>query len=325
MKRIPAGLVAVLAVLAAGARPRPATSPRSAATVNGDTISVATLNTQLRRPQTRPRPASACCRCRGPQAVTSATEGTGGPGTYQHELRRRRARQPGRQPAGRPVRGAHGHHLTAADLAAARDDYESTLDGAIKPQAQQASASGAVSRCAGRRRARASPASELLAGLPASVRTTEIANQAVDEQLLARGADLSDAAVLDYYDANRRSVHHRLRERDRHRHQATADTVVNKLNAGAVVRQRWPRPTRSTPRRRPTGGPARVQLHPGQVLQALQVSSVTVGQPVAPVQDRAAATWDDLRGDQPDRAPARPRPRVASARRCCRRRPTASG
>ncbi len=43
---------------------------------------------------------------------------------------------------------------------------------------------------------------EILAAMPASVRNSEVNNQAVGNVLLARGADLSDAAILNYYAAN---------------------------------------------------------------------------------------------------------------------------
>ena len=104
VKRIPAGLLAVLAVLATGAATSACNVAPVAATVNGDTISVSSLNTQLDTFSTRRRRASACSRSSSPSSVSLATEGSGGTGTYSTTFAVDHPRDLGLQPAGRPVR-----------------------------------------------------------------------------------------------------------------------------------------------------------------------------------------------------------------------------
>ena len=83
----------------------------------------------------------------------------------------------------------------------AGQEFASELDAQITTLDQQAIAGGTLSPCQ-KADGTAYTGQELLASVPAVVRNDEVANQAVEDRLLAHGADLSDAAVLNYYVAN---------------------------------------------------------------------------------------------------------------------------
>ncbi len=84
MKRIPVGLAA-LAVLAAGATTSACNTAPFAASVNGTTISVASLNVQLAN-LTTTRPGQCLLSLNAGQALDLSGVGTGGLGTYQLSL-----------------------------------------------------------------------------------------------------------------------------------------------------------------------------------------------------------------------------------------------
>jgi len=102
----------------------------------------------------------------------------------------------------------------------------------------------------------------VLAGLPAAVQSTEVSDQGIEELLLARGADLSDAAVLKYYVANTSAFTLDCVGVIVVADQATADTVFNKLKAGAAFAPLARRPRRTPRRRRPVGSSAATSPSP---------------------------------------------------------------
>ncbi len=112
----------------------------------------------------------------------------------------------------------------------------------------------------------------------------------MDEKLLARGADLSDAAVAAYYNANLAQFTTACVSVIATDTQAKANQLVAQLNAGGAFAA-WPRPPRSTAQTAANGGALGCNYTQAQVEQALQVQSVTVGQPIAPVQDSNTGEW----------------------------------
>ena len=80
-----------------------------------------------------------------------------------------------------------GITISAVDLATATSDFEATLDGEISAAVQQASTVGHHLVLPGRQRGQHHRARPCWPPCPASSRTAQVRNQAVDEKLLARG------------------------------------------------------------------------------------------------------------------------------------------
>ena len=259
-----------------------------AASVNADTISVASLNAELTALDQ-----SAAGQCllslKFPSSLSLTTVGSGGSGTYTTSFASSvLASDVYNQLATQLAEGA-GISLSAAETAAARSDYESTLDGAIKAQIQQDSAVGGTPSCvdgAGN----ALTGKEVLAGLPAGVAANEVRNQAIEENLLARGVDLSDAAVLKYYAANTADYTVDCVGVIVVANQATADTVYNQLKGGAAFAP-LATSTSTDATSAKNGGQLGCNFPESQVLTALQVGSVAVNVPVTPEQTQTGQ-WE---------------------------------
>jgi hypothetical protein len=182
----------------------------------------------------------------------------------------------------------HKVHVSASDVTLAKATFTTVIDGAIAAQAQQAASVGGTAGC---QQANGSPytGTTLLAGLPAQVRNTELTNQAVEQVLLTRGADLSDAAVLGYYVANTSQFVKDCVSGIQTTDQATANAAYDSLKAGTPFAQ-----VASTAAANPA-----VSARSGQVgcfseatvLSQLQLSSVVAGQAVPPVSTNG--TWVD--------------------------------
>ncbi len=128
----------------------------------------------------------------------------------------------------------------------------------------------------------------LLAGLPAGVRETEVANQAVEQYLLARGADLSDAAVLAYYTANPTQFVEDCVSVIQTTAQSTATAAYDSLKSGTSFTS-----AAATAAADPAGSARSGQagcLSEASLQSQLQLTSVAVGQPVGPIQSNG--TWE---------------------------------
>jgi len=279
VKRISAGLLAIVAVVATGAATSACQVAPVAATVNGDTIPVSSLNAQL---DTLSRtPAGQCLLSLSyPDSVSLSTTGAGGVGTYSTSFASTILGSSVYNLLAVQYAEAHGLHVSASDLDAAESAYESTLSGAIQSQSQQDAALGGTSSCS-QANGTALTGAEVLKGLPGDVRDVEITNQAVETLLLARGADLSDAAVLNYYADNPSDFTLDCVGVIVVADQATADTVYNKLNAGASFAS-LAQSTSIDSKTAAAGGQLGCNFPETEVLQSLQVTSVTVGKPVTP-------------------------------------------
>jgi len=280
VKRIPSGLVAVVSVVALGALASACQVTPTAASVNGDTIAVASLNTQM---STLAGSAAGQCllALRGYPAVTA---GDSYPTSFAGQVL---SNSVGNLVAAQ-FAAAHGIHTTGADLATARSNYTSSLDGGITAMAQQASTAGTISPCQ-KSDGSVFTGQELLAALPASVRNSELANQAVDNRLLARGADLSAPAVLAFYAANQPLFVIDCVSDIATTSQAAADQVVAKLQAGQSFATLAASSSVDT-QTASNGGQLGCNFTESRVLSALQLTSVTVGTPVTPVQT-TGGTW----------------------------------
>jgi hypothetical protein len=277
VKRIPAGLVAVVSVISLGALVSACDVTPNAASVNGDTVSVASLNTQMNT-----LAGSTAGQCllalQYGQTITVDTSNGTFPTTFAGTVL---SAEVGDLLAAQ-FAADHGLHLTGSELATARNNYTSTLDGQITSLVQQSGSSGTVTACQ-TADGTALTGQQLLSSLPASVRNSQVANQAVDDALLARGADLSDAAVLNFYAANGPLFAIDCVSDIATATQADADAIVAKLKAGQSFAALATSSSVDT-QTAASGGQLGCNFTESRVLSALQVASVTVGQPVVPIQ-----------------------------------------
>jgi hypothetical protein len=283
VKRIPTGLVALVSVLAIGAATSACNVTPNAASVNGDTVSVSTLNTEMNALQN-----SDAGQCIVALQDAPAGEGSGGSGTYQMDFAGYVLSSLVSYLVSAQYAAAHDLHLSGADLSEAQSVFTSSLTGEISSMVQQATAAGEVSHCQ-QVDGSAFTGPELLAALPATVRNNQLANQAVDDALLARGADLSNAAVLNYYAANEDQFTFDCVGVIATDTQAQANAIVAKLQAGASFSQLATADSVDE-QTASSGGQLGCDFPESQVLQSLQLTSVTVGQPVTPILT-SQGTW----------------------------------
>jgi len=282
VKRIPVALVAVASAVAMGALTSACEVTPTAASVNGDTISVASLNAQMTA--LADTGAGRCLLAvRSGQAVPPAS-GDGWVSTsyagavLSNEVGNLVAAQ---------YAADRGIHPSATDRSTAKANYTSVLDGRITSLVQQ-TPSGYLSACQ-KPDGSAYTGQEVLAALPASVRDGEIANQAVDTKLLSLGADLSDAAVLNFYAANRSLFVIDCVSDIATASQADADAIVAKLQAGQSFAA-LATSSSVDAQTAANGGQLGCNFTESRVLSALQLPSVTVGRPITPVQT-SGGTW----------------------------------
>ena len=287
MKRIPAGLVAALAVLATGVATSACTTTPSAAAVNGSVIAVSDLNTELNGLSS-----TAAGQCllslNFPQTAGLSAVGTGVAGTYRTDFAALVLGNDVDNLLAAQYLVGHKIHVSANDITLAQATFTTVIDGAIAAQAQQAAAVGGTSGC---QQPDGSPytGKTLLSGLPTAVRNTELTNQAVEQILLTRGADLSDAAVLGYYVANPSQFVKDCVSGIETTDQATADTAYNSLKAGTPFAQ-----VASSATANPAASARSGQVgcfSEATVMSQLQLPSVANGQAVAPVSSNG--TWVD--------------------------------
>jgi hypothetical protein len=286
IRRVPGA--AALALIAAGALVSACDVTPPAATANGTTISAGALNTQLSTFETTG--AGGCLlQLENPQLTTQATQGAGGSGTFTMTFTDAVLKtQVGDLLVGQYA-ASRGVTVSADDLAKANSDFEATLDGETSSAVQQSAASGTPSVCQDASGGAVTGA-HLLASLPASIRDEQVRNEAVDEKLLAMGADLSDAAVAQYYAANQAQFTADCVSDISTDTQAHAQQLVAQLNAGASfasVAKANSLDTQSAP----AGGALGCSFTHTQVEQALQMQNVPAGQPIGPTQDQSTGRW----------------------------------
>jgi parvulin-like peptidyl-prolyl isomerase len=259
-----------------------------AATANGATISAATLNTQLRTLESTA--AGACLlQLENPQLTAQATQGTGGSGTYSMAFSDAVLNNQVGDLLAEQYAASRGITVSSSDLTKAKADLGATLDGEISSALQQSQASGTLSSCQDASGA-AITGAQLLAGLPGSVRDAQVRNEAVDEKLLAKGANLSSAAVAQYYAANQPQFTFDCVSDIATDSQAHAQQLMAQISAGssfAAVAKANSLDSQSAP----GGGALGCNYTQTQVEQALQMQSVAAGQPVGPMQDQSTGRW----------------------------------
>ena len=284
MKRIPLGL-ATLAVLAAGATSSACNAAPTAASVNGTTISVASLNTQLAN-LTTTTPGQCLLSLNAGQALDLSGRGTGGSGTYQLSLAAAVLdNRVYNLLAGQYLVG-HAVRITNQDRAQAESAFASILGGEISAQAQQAASVNGTAACV---KADGSPytGASLLAALPAELRDNELTDQTIEQYLLAKAANLTPRSLLAYYLANPKQFVTVCASAIETPDQATAETAYKSLKAGTPLAQ-VAATAAANPAIQSRSGQAGCAAE-AEVLQQLQVPSVTAGQPIPPVQ--SSGVW----------------------------------
>ncbi len=286
-RRLP-GAAAALALAAAGVLASACDVTPPAASANGDSISAATLNTQLATYESTP--AGQCLlQLQNPQLTAQATQGAGGSGTYTMAFTDAVLKsQVGDLLVGQYA-ASQGITVDAGDLSKARSDLQATLDGESGSAVQQSAASGTVSLCQ-TSTGGAVRGAQLLDGLPAAVRDTQVRNEAVDEKLLARGADLSDAAVSRYYQDNLAQFTTDCVSDIATDTQAHGQQLVAQLDAGASFDSVAKASSLDT-QTAANGGALGCSFTHTQVEQALQMQTVPVGRPIGPMQDQSTGRW----------------------------------
>lgn len=288
MKRHLLGVGITLAVIGAGALGSACDITPPAATANGATISTATLNDQL---SALVGTAAGGCLLQLEAANLNpvSAQGTGGPGTYSMAFTNVVLDNQVEDLLAEQYAAQQGISISSAVLAGAKSDFESTLDGEISQQVQNAQSSGVASYCQASSGATTTGA-QLLAGLPSGVAAAQIRNEAVDEKLLARGADLSSAAVDNYYAQNQSQFTEACVSVITAATQSSAAQIVDQLNAGAsfaTVAKASSLDAQSAA----NGGLLGCNYTQAQVEQALQQQTIVVGKPIAPVQDPNSGQW----------------------------------
>lgn len=288
VKRLIAGVVVTAAILGAGGLSSACNVVPPAASANGETISTASLNSQLKVLESTV--AGGCLlELENTELSPAAAQGAGGSGTYTIEFAGTVLQSQVSDLLAQQYAATKGITLLSADLVTARSDFEATLDGEINQQVETAESEGATSYCQEPSGATLSGA-QLLSELPADVAAAQVKNQAIDEKLLALGADLSESAVVKYYNSNLSQFTQTCVSRIVTASQAAAQQAVAQLNAGASFASVAKAKSIDT-ETAADGGSLGCSFTQAQVEQALEQQSIQVGKALAPVQDSSSGQW----------------------------------
>jgi hypothetical protein len=283
VKRHLYGAVAALIVIASGGLASACDVTPPAATANGATISTGSLNTQLQALENTS--AGGCLlQLENSQLTPTDAQGEGGPGTYSTAFAGFVLGNRVGDLLASQFAASKGITITAAELTSSKSDLQSTLDGEIGQSVQAAEQSGVVPACADITTGSAISGVQLLRGLPASFAAEQVHNQAVDEKLLARGADLSNTAVTNYYNANQPLFTATCVSRIVTQTETDATAAMAKLQGGASFAD-VAKSNSIDAQTAANGGALGCNFTESQVEQDLDVQSLTVGQPTAPVSD----------------------------------------
>jgi hypothetical protein len=289
VKRQLPGIVAAVVIVGSGVLASACDVTPPAASANGATISTGTLNTQL---QALSNSVAGGCLLQLENAELSPAEaqGAGGSGTYTMAFVNSVLDTQVGDLLAEQYAASKGITVSSSDLTTAQTDLESTLDGEISQSVEQAESEGTLSYC---QDATGTPitGANLLSGLPAGVRADQIRSQAFDEKLLAHGADLSAAAILEYYAANTSQFTAACVSRIVTSTQAQANSIISQLQAGASFAQLAKSNSIDT-QTAASGGALGCDYTLAEVEQSLGVQSITAGQPLAPTQDSQSGQWE---------------------------------
>ena len=288
MKRHLPGPLVALVVIAAGVLASACDVTPPAATANGTSISVATLNSQLNA-YANTSAGECLLQLEEPQLSSISTLGDGGPGTYSMSYTNAVLKIQIEDLLAVQYAQSKGLDVTTSDLSTARSDLTSTLEGEISSAVQNATSEGTTSPCE-TATGSALSASALLSQLPASIGSSELADDAYYEKLLSDGANLSAAAIFDYYAANKAEFTLDCLSGIVTTSEVKANQVKAQLEAGAS----FPSLARSESidtETAATGGSLGCSFTQAYLTQDLQQQNISVGKPLAPVEASSTGEW----------------------------------
>jgi hypothetical protein len=277
-----------LVVIAAGVLASACDVTPPAATANGTSISVATLNSQLNA-YANTSAGECLLQLEEPQLSSISTLGDGGPGTYSMSYTNAVLKIQIEDLLAVQYAQSKGLDVTTSDLSTARSDLTSTLEGEISSAVQNATSEGTTSPCE-TATGSALSASALLSQLPASIGSSELADDAYYEKLLSDGANLSAAAIFDYYAANKAEFTLDCLSGIVTTSEVKANQVKAQLEAGAS----FPSLARSESidtETAATGGSLGCSFTQAYLTQDLQQQNISVGKPLAPVEASSTGEW----------------------------------
>jgi hypothetical protein len=278
----------VLAVAAAGALTSACSVTPVAVSVDGATVSTAAINSQLS--SFAKSSAGGCLLQLEHQGLTSSdAQGTGGPGTYSMTLATQVVDDEVGELLAQQYAAANGVTVSPSQLASAKSDYESILGGEISAATQNSEANGVTPSCT-QPDGQNYTGAQIVAALPASIADDRIRSQAIDERLLARGADLSTKAAANYYLDNQSLFTQDCVSVIVTSSQSAGQQLVSQLNAGAsfaaLAQAHSIDPTSAA-----QGGAIGCDYTESQILQTLDVPTATVGVPIGPAEDPNTSQW----------------------------------
>ena len=278
--------VLVLLVVAGGLASACQASP-TAGSVNGATIPMATLNNELRAYETTQ--AGACLLTIESAGSAVQVQGQGGDGTYDTTFVDGILHQSVSNLIYEQYAAAQNIQLTSAELTSAKSEVESFLDGSISTQLSQANAEGQQSFCQ-LANGQAVTGAQVLAGLPASLRNSQIASQAIEDKLLARGFHVTAADIYAYYLKNPTQFKGACVSAIETDSQAHANALIAQINGGSSFAS-VAKANSLDQNSASNGGALGCNFTVASVEQELQVPSLTVGALVGPVQEASSGAW----------------------------------
>jgi hypothetical protein len=287
VKRLVSAISVLVPLVVAGGLASACQVTPPAASVNGTTIQMGTLNNQLSAYETTQ--AGACLLTIEAAGSAVQVQGQGGSGTYDVNFVDGILHQGVSNILYEQYAADRNIHVTSAQLATAQSEVESFFNGSISSQLSQANAVGQQSFCQ-LNNGQAVTGAQVLAGLPPSLRSAQIQSQAVEDRLLATGITITPAAIANYYAKNPTQFKGACVSAIESDTQAHANALLAQINAGASfasVAKASSLDTNSAP----NGGALGCNFTVASVEQELQVSSLTVGTPAAPVQNASSGAW----------------------------------
>jgi parvulin-like peptidyl-prolyl isomerase len=271
----------------AGALATACTVTPRAASVNGSTISTSSLDTQL---QVLDGTQAGQCLLEAETGQLIQTQGAGGSGTFDMGFADSILQNSVTNMLADQLATAKGLTVTTAALATATTDFHALLNGEINAAAQQALQTQAASYCVSST-GQALTASAVLAAVPADISAELVHNYAVDTELLADGANITNAQIVAYYRANQALFTTDCVSAIVASTQANAAALLNQIKAGASFAS-VAKANSLDAQSAAAGGSLGCTFTKSQVEQALSIPSYTVGSPIGPIQDSTTGAWE---------------------------------
>jgi parvulin-like peptidyl-prolyl isomerase len=287
VKRLVSAISVIVLLVVAGGLASACQVTPPAASINGTTIPMGTLNSQLGAYETTQ--AGACLLTIEAAGSAVQVRGQGGQGTFDVNFVDGILHQGVSNILYEQYAADQHIQVTPAQVSTAKSEVESFLDGSISTQLSQANAVGQQSYCQ-TSTGQAVTGAQVLAGLPTSLRNAQIQSQAIEDQLLARGATITAADILAYYAQHPNQFKGACVSAIESDTQAHANALLAQIAGGAAFAS-VAKANSLDQTSAPNGGALGCNFTVASVEQELQVSSLTVGAPVGPVQQAATGAW----------------------------------